>query len=64
MQTTIKLPCQCESEFHDATYGKGIRLHTVGMQQNSTKKELEGPVTKATCGVCGIVKTGSSLWKG
>lgn len=45
METTKVLPCSCEHEFQDKTYGKGMRLHNVS--QGGTKKGIV-----AYCTVC------------
>jgi len=37
------MKCDCENKFQDETYGKGMRVFTVGMKKNS-------------CTVCGKAK--------
>lgn len=45
MESTKILPCTCEHEFQDNTYGKGMRLHNVS--QGGTNKGIV-----AFCTVC------------
>lgn len=40
MDGTVILPCTCEHEFQDETYGKGNRVHNVN------------PIGEAYCTVC------------
>ena len=42
---TVVLPCNCESEFQDKEYGKGMRLHNVSQGGNNKGKQ-------AFCTVC------------
>jgi hypothetical protein len=45
MAKVIVKPCSCKSEYQDATYGKGLRVHNV--KGDSTNKD-----NGATCTVC------------
>jgi len=47
---TEVLKCNCQNEFQDNTYGKGMRLHSLG--QSKGKKN-----GKAFCTVCKSQKT-------
>lgn len=49
MSTKI-MQCNCQSEFQDVTYGKGMRVHNI-----SQKKGDKSP--KKRCTVCGSVKS-------
>jgi hypothetical protein len=49
METTKRLPCNCNSSFQDATYGVGIRTH------NRCKQADGERVSMWRCTVCGKV---------
>lgn len=57
MGDVIKIPCTCEHAYQDEKYGKGIRVHNVCMQTDTTKKVQTGKVMAARCTACGIRKT-------
>ncbi len=45
MAGTVVLSCTCKSDFQDHRYGRGKRVHNVGLKDN------------ATCTVCGSRKS-------
>lgn len=46
----IRVHCDCQHEFQDRMYGKGIRA---GLPVDKSRKTGSGRLTLATCSVCG-----------
>lgn len=48
MENTTVLKCNCPNEFQDITYGKGMRLHNLGVTKGKPNKKCYCTVCKAT----------------